>query len=278
MTFSDTFLVTQDVASVTILAVPDLDLKSPFDELSELRRLLTTEEIAELTGLRRETISRARRDRRLRRATEKSLGDLYAVVTAITSGGVHAHLAAVLRRPQQQFGGRSIADLLQEGRVEEVLGHLGPPPAPAAEQLEDLRFDPATLAALTAGKRSLEGQAAGAGASAGRSAAPATGASSDAAATGADDRRLAALLDGDPALADLLPEIEARIRDHFGADTRIERAVVADPDEADGRDRLYLRIATGLTFDQQVERLTALLDREEGRLEPFQERLTIGIS
>lgn len=235
--------------------MPELDLKSPFDELSELRRLLTTEEIAELTGLRRETISRARRDRRLRRATEKSLGDLYAVVAAITSGGSHAHLAAVLRRPQQQFGGRSIADLLREGRAEEVLEQLGPPPASAAEQLEHLRFDPATLAALKEVERPAE-----------------------APASGADERRLAALLDADPALADLLPEIESRIRDNFGADAQIERAVVADPDDADARDRLYLRVATGLPFDQEVERLTALLDREEGRLEPFQERLTIGIS
>lgn len=278
MTFSDTFFVTQDVASATIVAVPDLDLKSPFDELSELRRLLTTEEIAELTGLRRETISRARRDRRLRRATEKSLGDLYAVVTAIAGDGAHAHLAAVLRRPQRQFGGRSIAELLQEGRVEEVLGHLGRPPASVVEQLEDLRLDPTTLGALNAGKRSLEGPTDSSGASAARSDRPASGARSDRPATGAEDHRLAALLDGDPELADLLPEIEARIREHFGADAQIERAVVADPDDADGRDRLYLRIATGLTFDQQVERLTALLDREEGRLEPFQERLTVGIS
>jgi hypothetical protein len=236
--------------------VGELDLKSPFDELSELRKLLTTQEIAELTGLRRETISRARRDVRLRRSTEKSLGDLYAVVTRMTAviGGDHAHLAAVLRRPQEEFGGRSITDLLNEGRVGVILEHLAPPAVSTHEQLENIQFDPATLAALTAAESR-------AGAS----------------MPGSDDRRrVSELLDADAALAALLPEIESRIRDHFGADAQIERAVVADHDDPDGRDHLYLRVRSGLSFDQEVDRLTALLDREEARLEPFQDRLTIG--
>jgi hypothetical protein len=268
MTFSDTFLVTQDVASTTLQGVAELDLRSPFDELSELRRLLTTQEIAELTGLRRETISRARRDRRLRRSTAKALGDLYAVVMAIRSGGDQAHLAAVLRRPQQEFGGRSIADLLREGKVDEVLERLGPSAA-VDRSLEDLRLDPETLAALGAGETNAGGHTAGSGASPARS---------DPAAVAHGHRRLADLLDADPALAVVLPEIETRIRDHFGADAQVERAVVADPDDLDGGDRLYLRVVSALPFDRQVECLTALLDHEEGRLEPFRERLTIGIS
>jgi hypothetical protein len=242
-------------------SVAELDLRSPFDELSELRRLLTTQEIAELTGLRRETISRARRDRRLRRSTAKSLGDLYAVTTAVARSGDRAHLAAVLRRPQQEFGGRSIAELLREGKVDEVLQRLGSTTA-ADRRLEELPLDPETLAALGAGEGSADGPTA----------------RSDTLSTNSGDPRLVALLEADPALADLLPSIEARIRDHFGADAQIERAVVADPDDADGGDRLYLRVSTGLSFEQEVELLTALLDQEEARLEPFRDRLTVGIS
>ena len=120
MTLSETLLVIPSVDSGTLERVGQLDLRSPFDELGELRKLLTTQEIAELTGLRRETISRARRDSRFRRSTEKSLADLHAVVTSMkaVAGGGHAHLAAVLRRPQKQFDGRSIAELLKEGKVE----------------------------------------------------------------------------------------------------------------------------------------------------------------
>lgn len=241
------------VASDTIEDVVGLDLRSPFDDLSEMRKLLTTQEIADLTGLRRETISRARRDGRQRRSTEKALGDLYAVVTLLrgVAGVDHAHLAAVLRRPQQQFGGSSISDLLKEGRVDEVLEHLAPPGD--EESLEDIRFDPATLTALRASES-------GAGAP----------------TSPADERRVSELLDADAALAGLLPEIAASIHDHFGADAQIDRAVVVDPDDPDGRDRLYLRVRSGLSFDEGIERLTALLDREEARLEPFGDRLTVG--
>jgi hypothetical protein len=113
--------------SVGILEnVASLDFKSPFDELSELRSVLTTQEIAELTGLRRETISRARPDSRFQRRTEKALGDLYAVVTrmgAFRGDGV-GQLAAVLRRPQAELAGRSMAELIREGQIDIVLESL----------------------------------------------------------------------------------------------------------------------------------------------------------
>jgi hypothetical protein len=266
MTFVETLSVTQDVAYAKLKSVAELDFKSPFDELRELRAVLTTQQIAELTGLRRETISRARPDSRFRRSTEKALGDLHAVVTRMRSadGGDLGQLAAILRRPQPLLDGRSIAELLREGKVDVVLAHLSPsapsdpdaPPAPpGVEQLEDLRLDSETLAALGSSSTA-----------------------STASRSGSDGRRVVEHLDADPALAARLPEIESRIRDHFGADARIERAVVSDPEDGDGRDRLYLRIGTDLSVDEEVERLTALLDREEGRLRPFQERLTIGIS
>lgn len=255
MTFSETFDVTQSMDYDILERVAELDFKSPFDELSELRAVLTTQEIAELTGLRRETISRARPDSRFRRSTEKALGDLYAVVTRMRSsnGSDLGQLAAILRRPQPQLEGRSIAELLREGKVDLVLEQLSPPAPSTVRQLEDLQLDPETLAAL----------------------APSKGAAG-AARFGPDDRRVAELLDADPRLAALLPEIEARIRDQFGTDAQIDAAVVTDPDEPGGRDRLYIRIRTGLSFEVEIDRLAALLDREEALLEPFQDRLTIG--
>lgn len=255
MTFIETLGVSQNVGYAILAGVAELDLKSPFDELSELRAVLTTQEIAELTGLRRETISRARPDRRFRRSTEKAWGDLNAVVTRMRAshGGDLGQLAAILRRPQSQFDGRSIAELLREGKVDLVLEQLSPPVPSTVGQLEDLQLDRATLAALTPSKGALA-----------------------VSRSGPDEPPVAELLDADPALAALLPEIEARIRDHFGADAQVDAAVVIDPDEPGGRDHLYLRISTGLPFEVEIDRLAALLDREEALLEPFQDRLTIG--
>ena len=99
---------------------------SPFDELTELRSVLKVQEIAEMTGLRRETLSRARPGRRFQRRTERALDDLYRVVTQLraTVGGDPSHLVAILRRPQASLDHRSIADLLREGKADEALRHL----------------------------------------------------------------------------------------------------------------------------------------------------------
>ena len=107
---------------------------SPFDELTALRSVLSWQEIAEVTGMRRETLSRARRDSRFQRRTQKALDDLYAVVIRLRPAvDDQHHLMAVLRRPQEDFGRRSIAELLQDGKVEEVLEHLPAPQKPKAE-------------------------------------------------------------------------------------------------------------------------------------------------
>lgn len=108
---------------------------SPFDELAELRSVLTVQEIAEMTGLRRETLSRARPDSRFQRRTQKALDDLYSVVTRLRSSvdGDPVHLVAILRRPQAALDRRSIADLLREGKVDEALDHL---PGPRAREKE----------------------------------------------------------------------------------------------------------------------------------------------
>jgi hypothetical protein len=120
----------------TLERVAALDFKSPFDELTELRESMTTQEIAGLTGLRRETVSRARPDSRFRRRTEKAIGDLYAVVTRMkaVAGEDLVRPGAILRRPQAIFAGRSIAELLKEGEVDAVLQHLA---APEAAELAD---------------------------------------------------------------------------------------------------------------------------------------------
>lgn len=144
--------------SIGILdGMASLDFKSPFDELAELRAVLTTQEIADLTGLRRETISRARPDGRFQRRTEKALRDLYLVVTRMRSarGDDVGQLGAVLRRPQAALAGRSIAELLREGRVEVVLASLSEPHAPGDVELEErvaalLSADPELRSRLSA--------------------------------------------------------------------------------------------------------------------------------
>ncbi len=122
--------MTSDLKIDTLDDVDALDFRGPYDELIELREVLSTGEIAELTGLRRETISRARPDQRFQRRTEKALGDLYLVVTrlrAVRGEGNAGRVGAILRRPQPALGGRPISDLLREGQVDLVLEHLARP-------------------------------------------------------------------------------------------------------------------------------------------------------
>lgn len=225
----------------TLDDVTGLDFTSPYDELTELRKLLTTQEIAEFTGLRRETISRARPDSRFRLRTEKALGDLYAVVTRMRAvvDDEPGQLAAVLRRPQVAFGGRSIGDLLREGEVGVVMKHLFPPsPAEAA-----------------------------------------TGADAKEAAARAfyerEEKRAAALLAADPELAALLPEIEARVRKHFAPVEWIERGTIVEY-EGEADDVLYLSAHNDLSFDENSERLMAFLKAERDLILPVRLRLNIG--
>jgi hypothetical protein len=129
-----------------------LDFKSPFDELSELREILTNQEIADLTGLRRETISRARPHSRFQQRTEKALGDLYRVVTRMRSvnGGDLGQLAAVLRKPQSSLGSRSIVELLKDGQVDVVLDALAEPHPAAPERIVEKPTQEEKVAAFLA--------------------------------------------------------------------------------------------------------------------------------
>jgi hypothetical protein len=230
VTFAEIKTVSTSREIDTLEDVSGLDFKTPFDELTELRSILTTQEIAELTGLRRETISRARRDSRFQRRTEKAVGDLYLVVTRMRSilGDDLGQLAAVLRRPQAVLDDRSIAELLKEGRVDLVLEHLAAP-------------EPVPSTTLWPGAESA-----------------------------AD---VEAYLVGDPELADRLPAIEARVREHFGPDVRIERGLDIEPGSPVVG--FSLRVRNGLSFDENLARLTSvLIDRD--LLEPVADRLTIG--
>jgi hypothetical protein len=237
--------------------VPKLDFKTPFDELSELRTVLTTQQIAELTGLRRETISRARPDSRFQRRTEKALGDLYLVVTRMRSvlGEDLGQLAAVLRRPQEELGGRSIAELLLEGQVEVVLESLAPAAPTEAEALAGLRLAPEVEAQLTPLEEPSE---------------------EEAVRDPALDEQVAALLAADPELSSRLDAIEAALVAHFGPGATVERQVVSEYDDPDGGDELYLRVHTGLSLDEEIDRLRDFLGREAGLLAPVRRQLSIG--
>jgi hypothetical protein len=237
-----------------------LHIMSPYDELTELRSVMTVPEIAEMTGVRRETLSRARPGSRLQRRTQRALDDLYAVVTRLrpTMGGDPVHLAAVMRRPQPALAQRSIADLLQEGRVNEILDHLTPAPASTETvQLENVRFDPEVLAGLSKTRDpapdQLEAKAA------------------------EDERRVEALLGADPELASCLPAIESKIREYFGSDSRIERRAPVLYDSPEENETLYLRIRSSLDHDEQIDRLTRLLGDEDDLLDPVAAQLTIGM-
>jgi hypothetical protein len=236
--------------------VPKLDFKTPFDELSELRTVLTTQQIAELTGLRRETISRARPDSRFQRRTEKALGDLYVVVTRMRSvlGDDLGQLAAVLRRPQRELGDRSIAELLREGQVEVVLEHLTPAVPTAAERPANFRLGPEAEARLEPWVEPSEEEAKDAGL----------------------DERVAELLAADPELSSRLDAIEAALVAHFGPGARVERQVVSEYDDPGGGDELYLRVHTALSLDEEIDRLRDFLGREAGLLAPVRRQLSIG--
>jgi hypothetical protein len=235
-----------------------LDFKSPFDELTELRAVLTTQEIAELTGLRRETISRARPDSRFQRRTEKALGDLYLVVTKMKSvaGGDLGQLAAVLRRPQGELAGHSIAELLREGKVEAVLRSLSSDAPTEAEELVNFRLGPEVDAQLEPwqepSEKALERD-------------PAL------------DARVAAVLEADPELRTRLSAIEAALVRHFGPGAEVERDIVSEfYDDEEGSDELYLRVHADLSLDENIDRLAAFLERETDLLAPVREQLTIG--
>ncbi len=192
----ETFYEIFDVRSMPDAAILDpmsLDFRGPYDELTELRSLLTTQEIAELTGLRRETISRARPDSHFQRRTEKALRDLYVVVERMRAvgGGDVMQLGAVLRRPQGALGDRSIADLLREGKADVVLEQLAAP-EPAGLAPAEPAAAPQPPVAKPRRGRSRE----------------------DA---------VEAFLAADPEVAALLPEIEAKVRKHFAPAQWVER-------------------------------------------------------
>lgn len=236
-----------------------IDTKTPFDELSELRTVLTTQQIAELTGLRRETISRARPDSRFQSRTVKALADLYLVVDRLRPmlSGEADQLGPVLRRPQPLLADRSIAELLRDGSVEAVLEHLAPSNPLDGGDLEDLGLDPEIEAEL----RALEVDTS-------------EGEPTD--RTGMEDGRVSDLLGADRDLASRVDAIEGKIHDYFGSAAVIERAVIADSTAPAGRDHLYLGVRSDLPLDEEIDRLAEMLTQEAERLGSVQDRLTIG--
>lgn len=235
-----------------------LDFKSTFDELNELRAVLTTQEIADMTGLRRETISRARPDSRFQRRTEKALRDLYLVVTEMKSaaGEDLGQLAAVLRRPQAEFAGQSIAELLREGQAEIILESFSSDVPTEAEGPAKLQRDLEVAAELELWREPAEENP-------GRD--PAL------------DARVAAVLEADPELRSGLSAIEAALVRHFGPGSVVERKIVSEfHDDPEGSDELYLRVHADLSLDENIDRLATFLEREGDLLAPVRAQLTIG--
>jgi hypothetical protein len=258
VTFTDTLSVSYGAECATLDVVSGLDFRTPFDELTELRSTLTTQEIADLTGLRRETLSRARPGRRFQRRTEKAIGDLYLVVTRMraTAGGDLGQLAAVLRRPQAALGDRSVADLLKEGRVDLVLEHLETPDPVERGRRPNFRLSPRTEAKLKAYD-------------------PVEAAAATPAIREREEDRVAAFLAGDPELAALLPEIEAKVRECFAPVGWLERGIIVEY-EGEADDVLYLWAHNDLSFDENEKRFMAFLGQQRDFLRPVRSRLNIG--
>jgi hypothetical protein len=234
-----------------------LDIRTPFAELSELREVLSVNEIAEMTGLRRETLSRARAGGRFQQRTASAIHDLYLVVTRLrpmVDGDVH--LAAILRRPQPEFARRSIARVLRDGQVDAVLRHLNQPEPTDREELENFELAPEIVAELEAGERE-EGS---------------RPLAEDPTLAG----RVATLLSNDPELSSRLPEIETKVLDYFGPGARVERKIIEPWDVPDGHDEFYLRVHADLSVSEASERLGNLLEGERDLLSPVRSRLTIG--
>jgi hypothetical protein len=249
------------VNSTTVLAnVPGmakLDTRTPFEDLTDLRQVLSLGEIAEMTDLRRETLSRARPDSRFQQRTAKGLHDLYVVVSRLrlmVDGDVH--LAAILRRPQPEFARRSIARVLRDGQVDAVLRHLDQPEPTDQGELGKFKLSPEVVAELEASEKAE------------RPKPPAE----DPALAG----RIATLLSADPELSVRLPEIEVKVLEYFGPGASVERKIIEPYENPDGHDEFFLRVHTKLTFPEASDRLGDLLEGERDLLSPVASQLTIG--
>jgi hypothetical protein len=255
--FCEVFNVNSTAALVTVPVVGRLDIRTPFEELTELREVLSVSEIAEMTGIRRETLSRARPDGRFQQRTARGLHDLYLVVARLrpmVDGDVH--LAAILRRPQPEFARRSIARVVREGQVDVVLEYLARPEPTDPKELESFELPPEIVAELEASEKEER---------------PGPPAEDPTSAT-----RISALLAADPELSSRLPEIETKVREYFGPEAEIERKIIEPWDIPDGHDEFYLRVSTDLSVAEAGDRLGDLSEAEHDLLGPVADRLTIG--
>jgi hypothetical protein len=257
VTFYEAFNVNSTTIPANVLGMAKLDTRTPFEDLTDLRQVLSLGEIAEMTDLRRETLSRARPDSRFQQRTAKGLHDLYIVVSRLrpmVDGDVH--LAAILRRPQPDFARRSIARVLRDGQVDAVLRHMDQPEPIDHEELEDFELPPEIVAELEANQRK-EGSA----------------------STVEDPNlaaRVSALLAADPELSSRLPEIEAKVLEYFRPDVGVERKIIEPYENPEGHPEFYLRISTDLSVADAGDRLESLYEREQDLLDPVAGRLAIG--
>ena len=233
---------------------------TPFDELTELRSVLTA-------GDRRGHRAPSRDP--LPGPARQSLPAAYREGARRSLRGRHPAEADDGRRPA--ISPRSCVDhrrpsrsarspnCCKRGGSKEVLEHLDPPePDPTtAEQLKSIRFDPETLAQLRP--------------------APTDDDPRVRAKLAEEERRVAALLDADPELASRLPAIEARIREHFGADAEIRAPVIAEYDDArKGATVSTSACAPACLSTRRSNAWASFSSSRRDLLAPVRERLTIG--
>ena len=218
--------------------------------LDELRQSLRSSEIAEVTGLRPETISRIRPGHRPARRTERLLDDLCAIVTALGGepGGADARIRFALVRRRPELDGRSIADLLRAGLADRALELLAGP------------ADDSELAVGETLERELAASERGAGAP--------------------RDRRTVAVrqfLAADPQVSALLEKLPESLQAAFRAPVRLEPTVL--PDESGlGDDELFVGVASDLELSEANQRLGEFLGSAWDRLGPATERIYLGVA
>ena len=145
-------------------------------------------------------------------------------------------LAAVLRRPQEQFAGRSIAELLREGQAEVILESFSPDVESWQKPSEENHVgDPALDARVAA---VLEA-----------------------------DPELRSRLGAIEA---------ALVRHFGPGSVVERKIVNEFHDDPEGSDELYLRVHADLSLDENIDRLAAFLEREGDLLAPVRAQLTIG--
>lgn len=222
-------------------------ISSIFAELDELRSELTNQDLAEIVGCRRETVSRLKPPHRPSREIERRIDDVFAVVSVARRRqrippGSTRHL---LLGRRAELGERSIAELIREKRTAEVLELLVS--TPTQPDLDD------ELDEVLADFRDLPPAASGGG-------------SDD----GGDETAPEVPTD----LQDVIDRVASVAHDYLG-DFRVSAdSVWDDTDPPDGRGVLLVELHTPLAFDEANRRFRSFLADNLDLVQPVADRVT----